>query len=219
MYRKKYRKLFFVSILQIFVFLIASPAKANDREWLVRIDKQYNTGRYDEAFEDLKKYIAKYPEDNRAHNLQGWLYYKYDETDLADSSFDKAISLDPNFDNSYVGKGAIARTRNNIPEAKKWYDKALSITPNDPFALASLVVIELKLGNFEQAVKSGEKAWELNKRDATIPANLSVAYHYAGNIEKRDQLFQAAKELNYSNLDVLIDIFEGRKSIPRVKNE
>jgi Flp pilus assembly protein TadD len=135
--------------------------------------------------------------------------------DEASRCFDQAITLNPKADNAYVGKGSVARKRNDIPAARAQYTKALEILPNDPQALSSMVAIEIIEGNYAEAVRYGEAAWKQDQSSATIAANLSVAYHYIGDIAARDRYFQHARKLEYALLGDLEDIFAGRSHIPR----
>lgn len=187
--------------------------KANERTRLQKIDRIFNSGEIDRALTEATKFVQAYPRSDQGWGLLGWIYLKKDDLTKAEECFDKALSLNPRWDNAHVGKGAMYRKLGDNAKARASYLKAISIVPNNAEAYGSLLVIELLEGNNESAIAYGEKAWALRKDSASIAANLSVAYHYAGDYSKRDKYYRAAERLGYYELEKLKDIFEGRSSL------
>lgn len=188
-------------------------AASDDQKRLEQIDARFQGGDIAGAEEDLKKYTADYPKSGAALNLMGWVHLKKDEYENAGKYFDQALEVDPNWENAYVGKGAMYRELGDNERARKSYLQAIRMKPDNGEAYSSLLVIELLEGNYEKAVEYGEKGWGYRKDSGTIAANLSVAYHYTGDMAKRRQFYDEAKKLGYPNLAVIEEIFRGERTL------
>jgi Flp pilus assembly protein TadD len=184
-----------------------------DLSELERIDQIFNQGDYERALPAAKTFVQKYPDSYRGWALLGWVHLKTDEVEKAEECFDKSLTINPQWDNAHVGKGAACRKMGDNENARRCYLQAISIEPENAEAFTSLLVIELLEGNDEKAVEYGEKAWALRKNLPTIPANLAIAYHYLGDEAKRDYFFNEAQRLEYHNLETVQDIFDGEVSI------
>lgn len=184
-----------------------------DLRRLERIDRRLNDGDLDYALAEGTKFVEEHPRSHQGWNLLGWIHLKMDEPDKARECFDKALSINPRWDNAYVGKGAMYRKLGDNVNARKSYLEAINIDPDNAEAYTSLLVIELMEGNDKKAVEHGEKAWALRKNYPTIPANLAVAYHYLGDHSRRDQYYREAERLKYHDLQALRDIFDGKAGI------
>ncbi len=188
-------------------------AAKDDPERFMAISRSYDAGEMRAALVEAKQYVKDYPESHLGWNLLGWIYSKSDKLEEAIRCFDKALKIDPKWDNAHVGKGTVFQKMGDNDKARAAYLKAIEITPDNAEAFSSLAVVELVEGNDKQAVEYGEKAWALRTDLATIPANLSVAYHYLGDHAKRDAYYKEAEKLGYPNLKGLQDIFSGKTSL------
>lgn len=184
-----------------------------DSRRLEGIDRRFSNGEFDYALQETIKYVEEYPDSSKGWSLLGWVYVKTDNLEKAQECFDKALGLDPQWDNAYVGKGAAYRKAGDNANARKSYLEAIRILPDNAEAYSSLLVIEILEGNDERAVEYGEKAWGLRKDLASIPANLAIAYHYVGNVAKRDEYYQQAERLGYHRLQTVKEIFDGKASL------
>ncbi len=173
------------------------------------IDARFNEGDYEYALKETLKYTTDYPDCEQGWCLLGWSYVKLDNLEPASDSFNKAITLNPKFDNAFVGLGVLRRKAGDLEGARQAYTEATRILPENAEAFSSLLVIEILEHNYHAAVAYGEKAWALRKDLPSIPANLAIAYHYLGNEEKKLHFYQQAKLLGYHKLDVIQEIFAG----------
>lgn len=197
-------------------FSIAAGMMSSDEKLdskLLSLDKQFNQGDFEGVIKDATDYLKTHPDSYMAWSQLGWANLKLDDEEEAKICFNRAIEIEPQWDNAYVGLGVLCRMQDNLSGARTNYLKAISIVPDNAEAFSSLLVIELMDGNDSKAVQYGEKAWALQKNDPTIAANLAIAYHYLGDTEKRDVFFEYAKVLGYYNLDTIQDIIDGKASI------
>jgi Flp pilus assembly protein TadD len=191
----------------------AAKTASDDAGRLEKIDRKFNDGDFEYTVRESMNYVQTYPRSFKGWGLLGWAYVKTDQLDKAQESFDKSLTLNPKWDNAYVGKGAMYRKKGENGNARKSYLKAIELLPENAEAYSSLLVIELLEKNNKRAVEYGEKAWALRKDSPTIPANLAVAYHYLGDKSKRDQFYEHAARLGYHRLESLKDIFDGKTSL------
>jgi Flp pilus assembly protein TadD len=191
----------------------SAAAATDDLPRLEAIDIRFQKGEVERALQELQKYTVEYPESGGAWSLLGWIHLKKEDLGNADRYFDKALEVDPNWDNAYVGKGAIYRRQGDNDRARKSYLQAIRLKPENAEAYSSMLVIEMVEGNYEKAVEYGERGWSLRKDLPSIPSNLSVAYHYTGDIGKRQYYYDQAKALGYPQLDVLVEIFRGERVV------
>ncbi len=205
-------------ILLVSSLVFSSCAESTERSIdniprLVEINRILTSGNAEKARVEATQYVQDYPHSFQGWGLRGWVSLDFDEVESAVGFFDKALILNPKWDNAYVGKGVAFRKLGDNHKARAAYLQAISIAPKNPEAFSSLLVIELSDGNSERAVEYGEKAWALRKDHPNIAANLAVAYHYFGNQEKRDLYFEHAVRLGYSNIEAVRNIFNGTDSI------
>jgi len=182
----------------------------DDEARLERIDRNMNSGEFDVGLSEAKQYVQDFPRSYRCWSLLGWGYLKTDQLDEARESFEKSLSINPRWDNAYVGQGAMYRKLGENDQARKAYLEAIRLVPDNAEAYTSLLVIELLEENDEKAVECGEKAWALRKDLPSIPANLAIAYHYLGDFEKRDQFYREAERMGYYRLETIKDIIDGK---------
>ncbi|MCW1913551.1 tetratricopeptide repeat protein [Luteolibacter sp. GHJ8] len=207
-----------VLLLMVAALLLAGCKKplvaaSDDEKRLEQINARFHGGDLAGAEEDLLKYTVEYPKSGGAWGLMGWVHLKKDDYENAGKYFDKALEVDPNWENAHVGKGAMYRELGDTERARKSYLQAIRMKPDAAEAYSSLLVIELMEGNYEKAVEHGEKGWSYRKDLGTIAANLSVAYHYTGDMKKRREFYDEAKKLGYANLTVLEEVFRGERTI------
>lgn len=195
-----------------FAAQVMSSSDSLDEE-ILDMSEMYDRGQYEQLIATTGRYLDTHPESAVAWSRMGWGHLKLEHPGEAEICFKKALSLDSNWDNAYVGLGALYRKQGEMDKARESYEEAIRLVPDNAEAFASLLVIELMEGNDARAVEYGERAWELRKTNPTIPANLSVAYHYVEDFERRDIFYGHAKRLGYHYLQGLEDIFEGKSSL------
>lgn len=186
---------------------------AGQLKTLKEIDNALRQERLDFAVKHARRYIAEYPESDKARLLLGWAYVRQENLEKAKDSFTHALSINPANDNAHVGLGVMYRISGDNKRARESYREAIRLLPRNPEALGSLLVIELIEGRYDDAIRYGEQAWQLRKNLPEIPANLCIAYHYKGDSSKRDYYYRKAQQLNYRSMNALDEIIAGRRVI------
>ena len=81
----------------------ASKAPEGPADKLISIHEKINESKFDEAISMAKKAIESYPDQNGFIYLQALAYAELGEIDLAKSSFQKSIKMDPKHTQSHLG--------------------------------------------------------------------------------------------------------------------
>jgi eukaryotic-like serine/threonine-protein kinase len=132
--------------------------------------------------------------------------------------YQRAVSLDPNFAQAYLGLGIdyfnhdeTSRAAENI---RKAYELRERVSEREKLAIETFYNAVV-VGNFEAARKAQVLATQIYPRDARAFSNLGVFYSYLGDYEKSLAASQQALKLNpgagrnYSNL--LIDYLHNNR--------
>jgi tetratricopeptide (TPR) repeat protein len=182
----------------------------DDPAAITRFESMLDEGAYVQMIEELPPYLEQYPNSYRGQHVLGWAYTYTDRFDEAMTAFERALVLNPKWDNSYVGQGVVWRERGELDKAVAAYRKAIDIAPDYPEAYSSLVVIELTRGKYRDAYELGAKAWaKSTKKDPVIAANYAIACHYVEDYDTRDAMLATARTLGYKNMATLEDIVAG----------
>lgn len=99
----------------------------------------FQQGNYEAAITQYNAALEIQPDNPIAYNLLGMAYrFRYNQTgaqqykDKEIESFQKAISLDPNYWVAYKNLAASLYYQNRKKEAVPYLEKALELQPNDP---------------------------------------------------------------------------------------
>jgi len=99
---------------------------------------------------------------------------RYDE---AEAAFNKAIEVDPNFVEAYVGRGGIKFQKIEFPAALEDYNRAVEIAENLVEMHEYKASIKKVLGDFEGAKIEGSKADYMKSR-------LAEALYHRGHLKR-----------------------------------
>ena len=122
----------------------------------------------------LSDVVALFPNDERAHNQLGQLYFGRQEYTSAISHYVKATSINPSFSTPYNQMGYAYRFLEKFDDAEKAFKKYAELIPNDPNPYDSYAELLLKRGRFDESIKAYEKA-------LSIDPNFVASYIGIGN--------------------------------------
>jgi tetratricopeptide (TPR) repeat protein len=87
--------------------------------------------------------------------------------------YDKALSIEPDFVEAMVNRGAVYNELGRIPDAIASFQKALALKPNDTRALVNL-------GNSYYALKDYGNAMKQYELAVAVDSTFAEAYYYIG---------------------------------------
>ena len=140
----------------------------------------------------LSELVALFPNDERAHNQLGQLYFGRQEYTNALAEYVKATSINPSFSTPYNQMGYAYRFLEKFDDAEKAFKKYVELIPNDPNPYDSYAELLMKRGRFDESIKTYEKA-------LSIDPNFVASYVGIGNdylaMGKTDQAREAFSKL------------------------
>jgi tetratricopeptide (TPR) repeat protein len=105
-------------------------------------------------------------ESAAAYVAQGVAFAQQKDWREAETSFRKAIALNPNYAEAYNHLGNALGERSETMEMIAAYQKAISLNPNYAIAYSNLGVVLDEQGKIAEAIAAHQKAISLNPNDA-----------------------------------------------------
>lgn len=135
-----------------------SSSSSDERERGIVLFRQREHSR---AIAELKKAVKADKNDFEGWHFLGLAQIQIDDLKHAAESFQKALTLRPDFAPAHVGFGYVALLQNKWPEAIREARLALDLDPNIPEAHYVIGAASIRTGNREEAVKHAEAAVRL----------------------------------------------------------
>jgi serine/threonine-protein kinase len=151
---------------------------------------QFQTGRYQEAFDSLQRALAIQPDSDDSHRLLGRVLVARGDVDGGLAELRKAIELRPSW-NNYYALGYFQYTTGRYREAIDALIKTTELQPTFSGAYQMLGTTYHMLGDLPQAIGNYEHAARLGP-NAGAYANLALAYYTAGQYEQSRDAYQEA---------------------------
>jgi len=129
------------------------------------------------------------------YNNLGLALFQKGEVDEAMAQFQKALEINPNYDDAHYNFGNILLQRGQLDEAMAQYEKALEINPNYADAHNNLGNILLQKGHLDEAIEQYQKALKINPNYAAVRNNLGVILLQKGRADEAIAQFQEALRL------------------------
>jgi tetratricopeptide (TPR) repeat protein len=104
------------------------------------------------------------------------------------AAFDKALAINPNAAEAFVGKGRSALSKLDIKDAETLAEQALKINPHFPEALRLRADLFLAVGNIPGALKELEDARAVNGVDEETLARIAACYFLQHKNQEFDSL-------------------------------
>jgi len=151
---------------------------------------QFQTGRYQEAMESLRRGLAIQPDSDDSHRLLGRVMVARGDVDGGLAEIRKAIELRPYWNNYYI-LGYVLYTTGRYRDAIDALTKTTELQPTFSNAYQMLGTTYHMLGDLPQAIGNYEHAARLGP-NAGAYANLALAYYTAARYEQaRDAYLEA----------------------------
>jgi len=167
-------------------------------------------GHYQEALEEAVKLLIEYPNSVSLYNIIGAANKGLGKLDEAIESYDKALSINPQYTYAFINMGIILAEQGHLDEAIASYKKALSIDPNFAEAHNNLGNALQDIGKLDEAIVSYTKAISLKSDYATAYYNIGNAFKEQGRLAKTIEAYTTAISLQpdyvkvYNNLGIVL---------------
>lgn len=137
----------------------------------------------------LTDLVALFPNDERAHNQLGNLYFGRQEYTSAISHYVKATSINPSFSTPYNQMGYAYRFIEKFDDAEKAFKKYTELIPNDPNPYDSYAELLMKRGRFDESIKAYEKALSIDPNFVNSYVGIGNDYLAMGKTEPAREAF------------------------------
>jgi tetratricopeptide (TPR) repeat protein len=124
---------------------------------------QYTMGRYRESAAAYTDYAARRPGEAAGHIGVGLNALKLGDESLAATSFDRALSLDPDNTLALKERASLDLRSGNPRAALTWLERAVSVDPFDPELAYQESLVLARLGRSEEAKRELDRSLRLRR--------------------------------------------------------
>ena len=150
------------------------------------------------ALEYQEELVAKYPRDERAHQLLGTAYFGRQDYDKAIEQYRAATAINPSFSPAYNLLGYAYRSLKQYDSAEAAFKKYIELIPGDPNPYDSYAELLLKVGRFDESIAQYRKALEHDSNFVASKVGIATNLMYQGKHQagaaEMDRLYQHARD-------------------------
>ncbi|MGB2630129.1 MAG: tetratricopeptide repeat protein [Candidatus Omnitrophota bacterium] len=158
------------------------------------------------SMELMRKYVETRPGSARAWYLKGRISLAAGDIDVAEGDFEKALSIDPGYENACLGSAMVAFARGDGKKGIEMLERAVSMNPGYSEAYVLLVTAYALAGEDEKAFLAAKNARKVNPYDFNSLVNLGTAYARKGDMQKAAEFFLEAAKLYPERPDAFYDL-------------
>lgn len=129
---------------------------------------------------------------HEAYWMKGKIYAETGEMDKAQSSFQTAVEVNPEFFDGFVTLGVFMAQQQN-PMAEEYYQSAMELRPNSIEPIYNLAMYLQDSGRYDEAIALYNRILELDPENATASFNIGFIHlEYFGQYEEAIAWFSNA---------------------------
>jgi tetratricopeptide (TPR) repeat protein len=163
----------------------------------------YSNGQIQEALETIEALSKDFPNNPLLLNISGVCYAGLSLMDDAVKSYEKAVSIKPDYADAHFNLGNILRDLGDLDGAIKSFVKTIEIMPEYDEAQYNLGVTLQELGQLDEAIEQYEKALSINPENTDLILNLGFIYQSLGQIDEAIEQYDNALTIDPDNVKVL----------------
>lgn len=175
---------------------LSNKASQGEKLWILAVQAGANglPSKQGEYFENL---AAKYPNDERAHNLLGTYYFGLQQYDKAIQQYENAVNINQEFTPAYNLLGYAYRFQEQYDKSEKAFRKYIDLIPNDPNPYDSYAELLMKIGRYDESIENYKKALNLDQNFVNSYVGISDNLNFKGDYQSArtelDKLLQVAR--------------------------
>ena len=147
------------------------------------------------------------PNTAKLHNEWGLVYAMLGDDEKALDKFETSLSLDQQYDETYLFLGNYYLNQQRYEEAADAYRQAIEINPNRVQAHSALGYVYSKMGRLEDAIEENLAVLELSPNDYSSLKNLAILYQQLDKIDEALSVANVALERAPSNEEQALQAF------------
>lgn len=153
-------------------------------------------GDFRRAAELCREYSLKYPEDERFPTKLAAFHLLLDEGEKAKKALEQAISINPQYSQTYTVLGRHHYLEGRWKEAREAYQKALELDNNNAIAKNDLGIVMSEKGYYDKAGKEFSEAIELEPRNSLLRSNRGMLFNWVEDLKSAVKDYRSSLELN-----------------------
>nr|WP_048440905.1 type IV pilus biogenesis/stability protein PilW [Caenimonas sp. SL110] len=165
----------------------------------------FEQGQTTVALDELKQVITQDPTFPDAYNLRGLIYMRLNDNRLAEESFRRAVTLNPNDPNVQHNLGWLMCQTGRYDEAKRSFDVVMSNATYTGRAktLMAQGVCEVRAGKLAEAERSLARSYELDAANPVTGFNLANLLYKRGDYTRAQFYIRRLNNSDMANSETL----------------
>jgi len=172
--------------------------------------KLYHQGQLKQSLQQVNILLQQFPNSSILYNISGVAYRGLDQLDASIKSYEKALSIKPDFAEACYNMGNALRDQGKLNEALEAYTKAISIKPDYADAYNNMAVALKKQGKLEEAIEAYTEVLAIKPDYADAYFNIGNAFQIQDKLEEAIEAFTKAISIKpdyadaYNNMAVAL---------------
>ena len=144
----------------------------------------YGQGQLHRALDKVSQLLTKFPNSVTLCNIQGASKAGLRQYDDAIDSYNKALTIEPDYADTHYNMGVVLQEQGKLEEAIEAYNKAMSIKPDYAKANYNIGVVLQDQGKLAEAIKAYNKAVAIKPDYADAHYNMGLVLQEQGKPEE-----------------------------------
>jgi membrane associated rhomboid family serine protease/Flp pilus assembly protein TadD len=163
-------------------------------------------GRTEEAIALATAAVAHDDRDAFAHAVLGWRYLNKNDNERAVEEFEKAVSIEPDYEYALARLGSAYDGLDRSSDAARVLERAVKLDEKDSEAWADLGIAYVGMGRMEEAVKALRTALQVDPGRAPVHDALGIMLQRTGQIDPAIESFRRAVRLEPENKEFTVHL-------------
>ena len=174
----------------------------------------FTNGQIQEALDALDSLSKVYPNDSLLLNIYGACYDSLGQKDVAIQSYQKAISIKPDYAKAHYNLGSVFQELGKLHASVKSYKNSIALEPENAQAHNNLAIVFRELDQLEDAEECCRKALVLDPTYAEAYGSLSIILFAKGDLKSALESIEKAYSINpkLKLIKLLLAILKARKN-------
>lgn len=183
-----------------------APNVSRGERLMIESNKALSEDKPETALKLRQKLVRRFPNDKRAQNLLGLVYFGLDEVDPAIAAYEKAVELDADFPPPYNILGYLYLAEHQFDKAENAFKNYIRLIPGEGNVYDSMADLYTRMGRYQEAIENYGMALERNSTFAFSQRKIGLNQIYPGRYEEGRASISQAIALEQTPVGRVIDL-------------